>query len=85
MLQSDTDDSKFQKFSDKDWICKNFFRYGSGVKNTISAHLCWIVSLKLDPPIQKLISDGNRIRISETLLSIFQGFRHFLKKLHIAH
>jgi len=38
-------DTKFQKFSDKDWIwiCKNFFGYGSGVKKSISAHLCSIV------------------------------------------
>ena len=35
-------DTKFQKFSDKDWIwvCKNFFVYRSGVKKSISAHLC---------------------------------------------
>ena len=28
-------ETKFQKFSDKDWIwiCKKFFGYGSGVKN----------------------------------------------------
>jgi len=32
-------DNKFQKFSDKDWICKNFFGYGSGVEKSISAHL----------------------------------------------
>jgi len=35
-------DTKFLKFSEKDWIltCKNFFGYGSGVKISISAHLC---------------------------------------------
>jgi len=34
-------DTKFQKFSDKDWIWifKKFIGYGSGVKKTISAHL----------------------------------------------
>ena len=36
-----------------------------------------IVSLQPDKDIQKLLSNGNRIRIriSETLLSIFRGFR----------
>jgi len=35
-------DTKFQKFSDEDWIWifKKFIRYGSGVKKSISAHLC---------------------------------------------
>jgi len=35
-------DTKFQKFSDKDWvwIFKKFIGYGSGVKKSISAHLC---------------------------------------------
>ena len=44
-----------------------------------------IVSLQQDTGIRKLLSNGNRIRIriSETLLSIFQGFRLW-KKLHIA-
>jgi len=34
-------DTKFQKFSDKDWIwiCKHFFGCGSGVGKSISAHL----------------------------------------------
>jgi len=32
-------DTVFQKFSDKDWICKNFFGYGSTVEKSISAHL----------------------------------------------
>ena len=32
-------DTKFQKFSDKDWIRKNFFGYGPVVKKSISAHL----------------------------------------------
>jgi len=34
-------DTKFLKFSDKDWmrICTNFFGYESGVKKSISAHL----------------------------------------------
>ena len=36
-----------------------------------------IVSLQSDKDVQKLLSNGNRIRIqlSETLLSIFRGFR----------
>ena len=44
-----------------------------------------IVSLQPDTDIQKLLSNGNRIciRMSETLLSIFLGFR-LLEKLHIA-
>jgi len=44
-----------------------------------------IVSLQPDTDIQKLLSNGNRIliRISETLLSIFLGFRLF-EKLRIA-
>ena len=35
--------TKFQKFSDKDWIWifKKFIRYSSGVKKSISAHL-WV-------------------------------------------
>ena len=35
-------DTKFLKFSEKDWIliCQNFFGYGSGVQISISAHLC---------------------------------------------
>ena len=41
-----------------------------------------IVSLQPDTDIQKLLSNRNRIRIriSETLLSIFQSFR-FLEKV----
>jgi len=44
-----------------------------------------IVSLQPDTDIQKLLSNGNRIRIriSETLLSMFED-SHFWKKLHIA-
>jgi len=44
-----------------------------------------IVSLQPDTDIQKLLSAGNRIRIriSETILSIFLGFR-LLEKLRIA-
>ena len=44
-----------------------------------------IVSLQPDTDIQKLLSNSNRIRIriSETLLSIFLGFR-LLEKLRIA-
>ena len=44
-----------------------------------------IVSLQLDTDIRKLLSNGNRIRIriSETLLSIFLGFR-LLEKLRVA-
>jgi len=43
-----------------------------------------IVSLQLDADIQKLLSNGNRkrIRISETLLSIFQGLRLLEKVAH---
>jgi len=43
-----------------------------------------IVSLQPDADIQKLLSNGNRIRIriSETLLAIFLGFR-LLEKLRI--
>jgi len=35
-------DTKFLKFSDKDWIwiCKYFFGCGSRVEKSISAHLC---------------------------------------------
>jgi len=44
-----------------------------------------IVSLRLDTDIQKLLSNGNRIRIriSETLSSMFLGFR-LLEKLRTA-
>ena len=45
---------------------------------------CRIVSLQPDTDIQKLLSNGNQIRISETLFSTFWGFRIFCKKLHIA-
>ena len=40
-------DIKFQKFLDEDWIwiCKNFFVYRSGVKTSISAHLCVLGSI----------------------------------------
>jgi len=43
-----------------------------------------IVSLQPDKDIQKLLSNGNRIRIriSETLLSIFRGFRLLEKVAH---
>jgi len=43
-----------------------------------------IVSLQPDKDIQKLLSNGNRIRIriSETLSSIFQGFRLLEKVAH---
>jgi len=41
-----------------------------------------IVSLQPDTDIQKLLSNGNRIRISETVLSIFRGFRLFEKVAH---
>ena len=36
-------DTKFQKFSNKGWIWifKKFIGYGSGVKKSISAHLCY--------------------------------------------
>jgi len=46
-----------------------------------------IVSLEPDTDIQKLLPNGNqtRIRLSETVLSIFRGFRSdFWKNLHIA-
>jgi len=42
-----------------------------------------IVSLQSDTDIQKLLSNWNRIRISEMLLSMFRGLR-LLEKLHIA-
>jgi len=37
-------DTKFHKFSDKDWIWifKKFIGYGSGVKKSISTHLCCV-------------------------------------------
>jgi len=40
-------DTKFQKFSDEDWIWifKFFFGYGSGVKKSISAHLWYCASV----------------------------------------
>jgi len=43
-----------------------------------------IVSLQPDKDIQKLLSNGNRkrIRLSETLLSIFRGFRFLEKVAH---
>jgi len=41
-----------------------------------------IVSLQPDKDIQKLLSNGNRIRISETLLLIFRGFRLVEKVAH---
>ena len=43
-----------------------------------------IVSLQPDKEIQKLLSNGNRIRIriSETVLSIFRGFRLLEKVAH---
>ena len=42
-------DTKFQKFSDKDWIWifKKFDGYGSGVKKSISAYLCNVVEWEL--------------------------------------
>ena len=42
-----------------------------------------IVSLQPDTDIQKLLSNGNRLRISDSLISMFRGFRLW-KKLHIA-
>ena len=39
-------------FSDKDWICKNCFGYGSGVKKSISAHLCQIARTGRRPQYQ---------------------------------
>jgi len=41
-----------------------------------------IVSLQLDADIQKLHSNGNQIRISETLLSKIRGFRLLEKVAH---
>ena len=43
-----------------------------------------IVSLQPDTDVQKLLSNGNRIRIriSEMLLSIFRGFRILEKVAH---
>ena len=45
---------------------------------------CRIVSLQPDKDVQKLLSNGNqiKIRISETLLSIFRGFRLLEKDPH---
>jgi len=40
------------------------------------------MSLQPDTAIQKLLSNGNRIRISETLLSIFRGFTLLEKLAH---
>jgi len=50
-------DTKFQKFSVKDWIwiCKNLFGYGSGVKKSISTHLC----LKFRPEFLKLFTPAD--------------------------
>jgi len=47
-------------------------------------HISRIVSLQPDKDIQKLLSKSNRIRIrvSETLLSIFRGFRFLEKVAH---
>jgi len=47
---------------------------------TIRLDIRRIVSLQPDTDIQKRLSNGNRIRISETLFSIFRGFR-FLEKV----
>ena len=41
-----------------------------------------IVSLQPDTDIQNLFSNWNRIRVSETLLSIFRGFRLLEKVAH---
>jgi len=41
-----------------------------------------IVSLQPDTDIQKLLSDGNRMRISETILLIFRRFRLLEKAAH---
>jgi len=42
-------DTKFQKFSDKDWIwiIKKCVGYGSGVKKSIFAHLCCTVVVNI--------------------------------------
>jgi len=40
------------------------------------------VSLQPDKDIQKLLSNGNRTRISETLFSTFRGFRLLEKVAH---
>jgi len=47
----------------------------------------WIVSLQPAKDIQKLLSNGTRvrIRISETLLSMFRGFRLLEKDAHWLH
>ena len=44
-------DTKFQIFSDKDWIWIfiKFIGYGSGVKKSISAHLCHITCVSKCP------------------------------------
>ena len=41
-----------------------------------------IASLQPDKDIQNLLSNGNRLRISETLLSVFRGFRLLEKVAH---
>jgi len=48
-------DTKFQKFSDKDWIWifKKRFGYGSGVKKSISAHLWRIWMSRFEMPFAR--------------------------------
>jgi len=41
-----------------------------------------IVSLQPDTDIQKLLSNGNRLRISDSLISMFRGFRLLEKVAH---
>jgi len=53
-------DTKFLKFSDKDWIwiCKIFFGYGSEVEKSISAHLWYVTSWrKFNHPLCDAISE----------------------------
>ena len=85
-------------FSDTDWIWSLWKNFGSNSKIFISVHhWCtqemitirfagWIsgriVSLQQDTDIQELLSNGNRIRISETLFSILWGFRLFERVAH---
>jgi len=73
----------FGSGSDSDTI--EIFRSGSDYQISISAQHCWIVSLQPDTDIQKLLSNGNRIRIriSERQFSILWG-SDCQKKLHTA-
>jgi len=82
--------TRFFQDSDFIFVLQTGFGSGSGfLPEMITIRFAgWIsgriVSLQPDADIQKLLSNGNRIRIriSETLLAIFLGFR-LLEKLRI--